>query len=66
MRNTGFGSLSGWQATGTFTANLNSHTILSAQYVYLHDGGDYAGVFNTFNVQSVRLSLGWSPQPVKQ
>jgi len=35
---------------------------LTTQYVYLHDGGDYVGVFNTFSVQSVRLSLGWATQ----
>jgi hypothetical protein len=42
---------------------LNPHMTLSGQYVYMHDGGDYAGVFNTFSVQSIRLSLGWAPQP---
>lgn len=65
-RNTGFASLSGWQASGGITSTLSPHMTLSAQYVYLHDGGDYAGVFNTFNVQSVRLSLGWAPQPVQR
>lgn len=65
-RNTGFASLSGWQAGGGVTSALNPHMTLSAQYMYLHDGGNYAGVFNTFSVQSVRLSLGWAPQPVQR
>jgi hypothetical protein len=65
-RNAGFASLSGWQASGGVTSALNPHMTLSAQYVYLHDSGDYAGVFNTFNVQSVRLTLGWAPQPVQR
>ncbi len=47
-RNAGFASLSGWQASGGITNSLSPHTTLSAQYVYLHDAGDYAGVFNTF------------------
>jgi hypothetical protein len=65
-RNTGFASLSGWQASGGIMYNLNPHTTLSGQYVYLHDVGDYAGVFNNFSVQSVRLTLGWAPQPVQR
>lgn len=66
-RNTGFASLSGFQAGGGVNSSLNHNMSLSAQYVYLHDGGDYAGVFNTFSVQSVRLSLGWAPQqPVQR
>jgi hypothetical protein len=65
-RNAGFASLSGWQASGGISTALSSHTSLSAQYVYLRDAGDYAGVFNNFSVQSVRLSLGWAPQPVQR
>ncbi len=65
-RNAGFASLSGWQASGGITNALSLRTTLSAQYVYLHDAGDYAGVFNTFSVQTIRLSLGWSPQPIQR
>jgi opacity protein-like surface antigen len=65
-RNAGFASLSGWEASGGITTSLNSHMTLSGQYVYLHDGGNYAGVFNTFSVQSIRLSLGWAPQFVQR
>ncbi len=65
-RNAGFESISGWQASGGITTSLNPQSTLSAQYVYLHDVGDYAGVFNNFSVQSVRLSLGWTPQAVQR
>jgi hypothetical protein len=65
-KNTGFADLSGWQATGSITSSLNAHTTLTAQYVYLHDVGTYVGVYNNFSMQSVRLSLGWAPQPVRR
>jgi hypothetical protein len=65
-RNAGFASLSGWQATGGINTSLNPHATLSLQYVYLQDVGDYAGVYNNFSVQTVRLSLGWAPQPVQR
>jgi hypothetical protein len=65
-RNAGFTSLSGWQASGGVSTTLSPHTTLSAQYVYLHDAGNYAGVYNNYSVQSVRLSLGWAPQPVQR
>ena len=65
-RNAGFASLSGWQASGGITNTLSPHTTLSAQYVYLHDAGNYAGVYNNYSVQSVRLSLGWAPQALQR
>lgn len=65
-RNAGFTSLSGWQASGGINTSLNSHSTLSVQYVYFHDVGDYAGVYNNFSAQSVRLSLGWAPQSVQR
>lgn len=65
-RNAGFTSLSGWQASGGISTALSPHTTLSAQYVYLHDAGNYAGVYNNYSVQSLRLSLGWAPQPIQR
>jgi hypothetical protein len=61
-RNTGFSSLSAWQAGGGITTGLNTHMTLSAQYVYMSNTGTYLGTFNNLAVQSVRLSLGWAPQ----
>ena len=65
-RNAGFASLSGWQASGGISESLSLRTTLSAQYVYLQDAGTYAGVYNNYSVQSIRLSLGWAPQPVQR
>jgi hypothetical protein len=65
-RNTGFESLSGWQASGGVSTTLNPHTTLSAQYVYMNSSGTYLGVFNSLAVQSVRVSLGWAPQAVQR
>jgi hypothetical protein len=66
MRNTGFASLSGWQATAGLTTNLNPHTTLTAQYVYLASAGTYAGTFNSLGIHSVRITLGWAPQSVQR
>jgi len=65
-RNTGFSSLTGWQAAGGVTARLDSHATLSAQYVYLSNSGTYLGTFNNLAIHSVRLSLGWSPQAIQR
>jgi opacity protein-like surface antigen len=65
-RNTGFASLSGWQTSAGTSANLNPHTTVSIQYVYLNSTGTYLGAFNHLAVQSVRLSLGWAPQTVQR
>ena len=64
MRNTGFASVSGWQASGGMSARLNAHTTLSAQYVYLNTRGGYVGNLNNLVAHSVRLSLNWNPQTV--
>jgi len=63
IRNAGFVSMSGWQATGGISQMLSRRTTLTAQYVYLSNTGTYNGSPTSFAVQSVRLSLGWSPQP---
>jgi hypothetical protein len=63
-RSTGFDSLSGWQASGGVSTNLNPHTTLSTQYVYMNSSGTYLGAVNNLTVQSVRVSLGWAPQAV--
>ena len=62
MKNTGFASLSGWEASGGISGKLNAHTSLSAQYVYFNSRGNYVGNPNNTIAHSVRLSLGWNPQ----
>ncbi len=62
IRNTGFLSLSGWQAGGGLSEKLNDHTVLTTQYVYLSNAGTYQGLPSDFAISSVRLSVSWSPQ----
>jgi hypothetical protein len=66
IRNAGFASISGWQASGGIAESLNARTSLSAQYVYFTSAGNYSGQLNNFAVHSVRVSLGWTPQPVQR
>jgi hypothetical protein len=62
VRNTGYVSLSGWQATGGIAQSLNSHMHMTAQYVYLSNSGGYFGNVVNLAVHSVRLSLSWAPE----
>ena len=62
IRDAGFASISGWEASGGISGSLDAHTTLSAQYVYFNSQGSYVGNLNNMAVHSVRLSLGWNPQ----
>ncbi len=62
MKGTGFANISGWEASGGISGRLNTHTTLTAQYVYFNSRGNYLGNLNNMIAHSVRLSLGWSPQ----
>jgi hypothetical protein len=62
VRNTGYASLSGWQASGGISQSLNSHMRMTAQYVYLTNSGEYLGIASNLAIHSVRVSLGWAPQ----
>ena len=64
MKSTGFGDISGWQASGGISATMNAHTTLSAEYVYFNSQGTYAGSPENMIAHSVRLSLSWNPQTV--
>jgi hypothetical protein len=61
-RDTGFISLSGWEATGGLTNRASMHTNLSLQYSYLSSKGNYAGNMSDVRIHSIRLSFGWTPQ----
>lgn len=63
-RNTGFVSLSGWEASSGVTRKLSNRSMLTAQYVYLTGRSTFGGVTTNLSVHSVRLSMGWSPQPI--
>ena len=43
IRNAGFVSISGWEASGGISGTLIDRTSLSAQYVYFSSAGTYAG-----------------------
>jgi hypothetical protein len=62
LRNTGYSSLSGWEATGGVTQNLSSHTRMSVQYAYLSNAGNFLGNISNLAIQSVRVSMSWMPQ----
>jgi hypothetical protein len=64
IRNAGFASISGWEASGGISGTLNPHTSISAQYVYFNAQGNYAGNLDNMIAHSVRLSLSWNPQTV--
>jgi len=62
MSNTGFESFSGWQASGGLSERMRDNTTWRAQYVYFRTVGSYLGTPSSLSVQSVRLSMSWSPQ----
>jgi hypothetical protein len=66
FRNTGFASISGWDASGGISGTLSARSSLSAQYVYYSTTGTYAGRLNDTAVHSIRVSLGWTPQSIPQ
>ncbi len=61
MRDTGFASISGWQAGGGIAIRLQSQTMLQLQYAHLRSAGRYTGTFNQLEFDSIRVSLGWAP-----
>jgi hypothetical protein len=65
-RNTGFVSLSGWQASGGWSKNLGSSTSITTQFVYLSSTGLYLGNPSDIAVHSVRVSLNWSPGGIRR
>ena len=40
--------------------------LLSEQYVYLKSGGNYLGNLTNLSIQSVRVSMSWSPEVTSQ
>jgi len=65
IRNTGYMTLSGWQAAAGFSERLSFQTTVSVQYVYSSNKGSYyTGGLSDFDVHSIRVSLNWAPQAV--
>lgn len=63
QRNTGFLSISGWQAAAGFSEQLGAQTSVSVQYAYLDSTARYPGSVYSLATSSVRASLNWSPHP---
>lgn len=63
QRNTGYLSISGWQAAAGFSESLSAQTSISLQYVYLDTTGRYPGGLFHIATNSARVSLNWSPHP---
>jgi hypothetical protein len=61
MRDTGFADFSGWQASGGMTKWVTSQTTFSVQYVHAFSNGTFSGTPSKYQVDSVRVSFGWSP-----
>jgi len=64
IRNTGYATFSGWEASAGISSSLNTQMSLSAQYVYMNSSGTYLGNMENFAVQSVRVALNWAPRSV--
>jgi hypothetical protein len=60
--NTGYATLSGWQATGGVSQTLKGNFNLTLNYTYLNSRGVFLGLTNDLTVEAVRISLGWAPQ----
>ena len=65
MANTGFASFSGWSFSTGLNEVLAANMRLSAQYVYFRSSGTYLGQATSVSVNSIRLTVGWSPQAVQ-
>jgi hypothetical protein len=66
VTNTGFESFSGWEASAGGSEQLSANTGMSAQYVYFKTGGNYQGSPSSFSVQSIRVTLSWSPETIRR
>jgi hypothetical protein len=64
IRNTGYGSITGWQTTAGLTRALSFHTNMSVQYVYFSDAGNYLGRASDMAIHSLRVTWSWAPQNV--
>ena len=61
LRNTGFTSLTGWNASASWLMHLADTLVLTTQYVYSNSTGTYLGNTTRISVNSIRLTIGWVP-----
>jgi len=65
LRNTGFASLSGWNASVMWYTHLTNGVRLTTQYAYSNSTGDYLGITTKITVNSVRLTVSWIPSALQ-
>jgi hypothetical protein len=61
MSDPGFADISGWRGVAGFSFRLQNRETVTFEYAHLSASGIYGGVFNRFQVDSVRMSLAWLP-----
>jgi hypothetical protein len=64
IRNAGYTSLSGWQATGGLSRRLSSALSWRTEYTYFASTGNYLGIATNQAIHSVRVSLAWGPEMI--
>jgi hypothetical protein len=62
VANTGFESFSGWTANAGCAEQLTNTVSMDIRYVYFRTAGNFEGTASGFSVNSVRLSIKWSPE----
>jgi hypothetical protein len=61
MSDPGFAGITGWRGVAQFSFRLQNRETLEFEYAHLRASGVYGGVFNRFQVDSIRVSLAWVP-----
>lgn len=61
LENTGFATLTGWSGSVAWIVHLPEGLLLSTQYAYSNSTGVFLGSQSNISVNSVRLSIGWTP-----
>jgi hypothetical protein len=61
MNDPGFASITGWRGVAQIAVQLKNRETVLFEYARLRSSGSYAGVFNQFQVDSIRMSLAWGP-----
>jgi hypothetical protein len=61
MSDPGFADITGWRAVAEVSFQLQNQETVQFEYAHLSASGVYGGVFNRFQVDSIRMSLVWVP-----
>jgi hypothetical protein len=64
VRNTGYASLAGWQASGGVASALSSQVHMVLQYAYVTNSGTWNGAASNLEMHAIRFSISWEPQTI--